>query len=190
MRTVRRMFFSSSTMKTVEGIALRRDEGTRSRRRARPAMHPARRRRAPASPCRLRPARLAGASAARPSRAATKYGGSARSRATMQPATADAPGAPTARRRRDARRPRRAHQRDVVGARVKVRPAVERIDAVRVAEPDLAQHLLDRLGLGPDLADQLLHVRRQQRRVQRILRKQRADELLVVLRQPIGLLVA
>ena len=59
-----------------------------------------------------------------------------------------------------------------------------------VGEPDLAQHLLDRLGLGPDLADQLLHVRRQQRRVERILRKQRADELLVVLRQPVRLLVA
>jgi hypothetical protein len=59
-----------------------------------------------------------------------------------------------------------------------------------VDEPDLAQHLLDRLRLGTDLADQLLHVRGQQRRVQRILGEQRADELLVVLRQPIRLLVA
>ena len=58
-----------------------------------------------------------------------------------------------------------------------------------VGEAHLAQHLLDPLGLGPDLADQLLHVRRQQRRVERILREQRADELLVVLRQAIGLLV-
>jgi hypothetical protein len=72
---------------------------------------------------------------------------------------------------------------------VKVRAAVERIDAVGVGESDLAQHAFHALGFGAHLADQLLHVRRQQGGVQRILGEQRADEFLVGLRQAIRLLI-
>ena len=62
---------------------------------------------------------------------------------------------------------------------MEVRPAVEGIDPARVLEADLAQHLLDALGLGSRPGPPLLHVRRQQVNVQWILGKQRADELLV-----------
>ena len=87
------------------------------------------------------------------------------------------PDAPRAapRRRRLARRatraaPRAADQRDVVGAGVKVRAAVERVDAVGVVEPDLAQHLLDPLVSGPTWPISACDVRGQQRGVDRILR--------------------
>ena len=61
-----------------------------------------------------------------------------------------------------------------------MQPTVERVGLVGVVEPDPAQPRLDRLGLRTDLADQLAHVVGQELGVDRIIREQRVDELLVV----------
>ena len=135
---VRRMFFSSSTMKTVEGMRPTAQTKVRdlvARARPRKTSRPPRR-----QGQRRRVSRCRGGTGRGDTRARRERGGAGRSRATRK-ASLRAGGAGAA-----VRRPRRraaarvADQRDVVGARVKVRPAVERVDAVRVGEADLAQH--------------------------------------------------
>ena len=74
-------------------------------------------------------------------------------------------------------------------AAMKCGTAVERIDLAAVVEPDPAEHLLDAFRLLADLADDRRDIRRQQLGVDRIVGEQRVDELLVVLRQPIGFLI-
>ena len=71
-----------------------------------------------------------------------------------------------------------------------MRPAVERVDALGVAEADAAQQLLDAARLRADLADDGLARWREQRRVDFALGKQAADELLVALAEAVGLAVA
>ena len=74
--------------------------------------------------------------------------------------------------------------------RGEVRAAVEGVDAVGVAEADAPEELLDAARLLPDLADDLLRARGQQRRVDVALGEEALDELLVLLRELVGLGVA
>ena len=138
------------------------------------------------------------ASSVMPTDAARPSGSRARrSRGTAACAGASRPRAsPTAARHRRARpcapRPRAASRTSVMSSvlRDEVRAAVERIDLLGVVEADPPQHLLDRACVsGADLADDRAHVVGQQLGVDRIVGEQRVDELLVVLREQIGLLV-
>jgi len=87
----------------------------------------------------------------------------------------------------DGRSVRLLDERDLVGRRREVRPAIERIDPLRVPKADPPQHLLDAARLRTDLPDHLLRLLRQERGVDRPLREEAADELLVLLREEIRL---
>src|ERR1700686_3599381 len=71
-----------------------------------------------------------------------------------------------------------------------VRPAVERVDALVVAEADADQHRLRPVRLRPHLADGVLDLLREERRVDLAGWEERLDELLVLPREPVRLLVA
>ena len=91
---------------------------------------------------------------------------------------------------RDLHLGRPLHERDLVGRGDEVGAAVERVDALGVPKPDTPEHLLDALRLRAHLADDVLRLLRQERRVERALGEEAADELLVLLREAIGLGVA
>src|SRR2546427_539189 len=82
-----------------------------------------------------------------------------------------------------------ADRLDQLRRRGMVRAAVERIDPLVIAEPDLRQHRPGPDALRPHLADRLLDLLREQRRVDLAGRKELLDELLVLAREPIRILV-
>src|SRR2546421_1087839 len=82
-----------------------------------------------------------------------------------------------------------ADRLDQLRRRGMVRTAVERIDPLVIAEPDLRQHRPGPDALRPHLADRLLDLLREQRRVDLAGRKELLDELLVLAREPIRILV-
>src|SRR5438132_81403 len=82
-----------------------------------------------------------------------------------------------------------ADRLDQLRRRGMVRTAVERIDPLVIAEPDLRQHRPGPDALRPHLADRLLDLLREQRRVDLAGRKELLDELLVLAREPIRTLV-
>src|SRR5712691_3167804 len=89
----------------------------------------------------------------------------------------------------EARPPVAADRLHVARRRGEVRAAVERIDALVVAEADLGEHLLGAGGLRAHLADGVLDLLGEQGGVDLARREQLLDELLVLPREPVRLLV-
>src|SRR3954468_13715415 len=81
------------------------------------------------------------------------------------------------------------HRLDVLRRRRIVRASVERVDALVVAEADPRQNLLRAHGLGAHLADGVLDLLREDRRVDLAGGKELLDELLVLAGEPVRLLV-
>ena len=105
------------------------------------------------------------------------------------------PAGPAASARRSSGRlagghPGLADEGDLLHPRGEVGPAVEGIDPVGVAEADAAEQLLHAARRGADLADHRLRVGGEHARVDHPLGEERLDELLVLLRELVGLGVA